>query len=80
MKKVPSLIKVKPSRPMPKTVVESPCPPRDARYHEAWVAAIQQSDRSHGITRPPGFYRREFHYNGDGELWNRYWDGDGDEY
>ncbi len=77
---MPSHIKVKPSRPMPKKMVENPCPPLDARYHEAWVAAITESDRNHGFTRPPGFYTREFHYAGNGELWDEYWPGGGDEY
>jgi hypothetical protein len=72
-KKQPSLIKVKPSRPMPKTIVENPCPPEDPQYHDVWVWAIRQSDRNHGITRPPGFYAREFHYDEDGELWDEYW-------
>lgn len=78
-KKVPSLVKVKPSRPMPPKMVENPCPPLDPQYHEAWVAVIKESDRKNGFVRPPGFYTREFHYNEDGELWNEYWPGDGDE-
>ena len=79
-KKTPSLIKVRGSRPLPPKCVENPCPPRDARYHEAWVAVITESDRVHGFIRPPGFYRREFHYNADGDLWDEYWPDDGDEY
>jgi hypothetical protein len=76
-KKVPSLVKVvKPSGPMPKRIVENPCPPADAQFHEAWIAVIKESDRNNGITRPPGFYSREFHYSGDGELWDEFWPAD----
>jgi hypothetical protein len=78
--KVPSLIRVKSSRPMPKKFVENPCPPRDPQYHDVWVAAIQESDRNHGFKRPPGFYTREFHYDGNGELWDQFWPDDGDQY
>jgi phage terminase small subunit len=72
-RKVPSLIRCLPTRPMPKNYVENPCPPEDPRFHQVWVAAIQESDRNHGIKRPPGFYTREFHYDGFGELWDEYW-------
>ena len=79
-RKVPSHIKMHRSRPMPPKLVENPCPPRDPQYHDAWVAAITESDRNHGFIRPPGFYTRAFHYSEDGKLWSEYWPDDGDEY
>jgi hypothetical protein len=72
-RKTPSLTKGLASRPMPKTIFENPCPPQDPRYHAAWVKNIRESDKNHGIIRPPGFYRREFHYDANGDLWDEYW-------
>ena len=77
-KKVPSLVKVKPSRPMPPKMVENPCPPLDPQYHEAWVAVIKVSDRKNGFVRPPGFIPGSFITTRTAAV-NEYWPGDGDE-
>ena len=71
-RKTPSLTKGLSSRPMPAKYWESPTPPLDPRYHAAWVKNIRESDKNHGIIRPPGFYRREFHYDINGNLWDEY--------
>jgi hypothetical protein len=63
-RKVPSLIKIKGSLPMPKNVVENPCPPEDPQYHDAWVASIKESDRNNGFKRPPGFYTNAVNFGG----------------
>lgn len=85
--KTPSLTKGLATRPMPEKYWEggeNPCPPVDPRYHAAWVERQRESDKAHGITREPGFYRREFHYDDNGNLWDEYKSepdvpGDGDD-
>lgn len=37
------------------------------------MKAMRESDKNHGIIRAPGFYRREFHYDSAGNLWDEYW-------
>lgn len=68
-----------PGRPRPswyKPSRENPCPPEDPAHHWAWEQSLRESDKNDGITRPPGFYRREFHYDDNGVLWDEFYEAD----
>jgi hypothetical protein len=51
---------------------ENPCPPEDPAHHWAWEQAMRESDKNDRIVRPPGFYRREYHYDANNNLWDEY--------
>lgn len=70
-RKVPSGVRFRPTRPVPSSVVENPCPPFDPRCHAIWVEVMRASDRRR--RRPAGFFDRGTHYAPNGELWDAFW-------